>query len=128
MVRHLRFAPDGARRIRRYRYYGGAVQDLLVEPPPEVRHVWPDTDIESPPAQPTTTQAVAPERLVGPAELVPVEVATPTSGGPSQGAATLRRQYMGSREETWVKKQEDRGFELAQLLTELGPTFIKSTY
>jgi hypothetical protein len=31
-------------------------------------------------------------------------------------------------EETWVKKQEDRGFELAQLLTELGPTFIKSTY
>jgi len=28
-------------------------------------------------------------------------------------------------EETWVNKQEDRGFELAQLLTELGPTFIK---
>ncbi len=30
-------------------------------------------------------------------------------------------------DETWNTKQEQRGFELAQLLTELGPTFIKST-
>ena len=29
-------------------------------------------------------------------------------------------------EETWQKNQEQRGLELAQLLTELGPTFIKS--
>lgn len=29
-------------------------------------------------------------------------------------------------DETWNKNQEQRGFELAQLLTELGPTFIKS--
>lgn len=31
-------------------------------------------------------------------------------------------------DETWTKNQEKRGLELAQLLTELGPTFIKSTY
>ena len=30
-------------------------------------------------------------------------------------------------DETWNKNQEQRGLELAQLLTELGPTFIKST-
>mmetsp|Transcript_12081 Transcript_12081/g.34611 ORF Transcript_12081/g.34611 Transcript_12081/m.34611 type:complete len:975 (-) Transcript_12081:203-3127(-) len=28
-------------------------------------------------------------------------------------------------DETWTKNQEERGLELAQLLTELGPTFIK---
>jgi hypothetical protein len=31
-------------------------------------------------------------------------------------------------EETWQKNQEQRGLELAQLLTELGPTFIKSKF
>jgi hypothetical protein len=31
-------------------------------------------------------------------------------------------------DETWNGNQEQRGLELAQLLTELGPTFIKSTY
>lgn len=30
-------------------------------------------------------------------------------------------------DETWNKNQQQRGLELAQLLTELGPTFIKST-
>ena len=31
-------------------------------------------------------------------------------------------------DETWNSNQEQRGLELAQLLTELGPTFIKSMY
>lgn len=31
-------------------------------------------------------------------------------------------------DETWNGNQEQRGLELAQLLTELGPTFIKSTF
>ena len=31
-------------------------------------------------------------------------------------------------DETWNNNQDQRGLELAQLLTELGPTFIKSTY
>ena len=105
MIDHPKYTSDGVLKSRRYKYIGGAVIDLFVEPPPP-HEAWLDfleEDRVPAGAQQVATRVAAPECLVEPSGFATTGLAAPTSHDHLVGSERPRAQCLGPSEETWVK-------------------------